>query len=607
MTDNENSERSLSASRRDYLKVAAAAGLIGSIGVSSVQAQEVYDETDASRDSFWYSQYNADSVVLSENGVQYPRSEGQQAQFEDLRDQMRDNAGLDERPIRGLNSLTIVPYRDGVPSYTERPVFNPRPIQNTLLWEDQGDPLITPQSLGWSTLTYLSWSRGFDTFTGRSMEEGVGEFYQQMYGFAAQWALNYGFLQGGTGVLRNESREEEEDENELYLFQEYDAENDEATGGTEDDDVPLDYATVLWTLSEAADFANSGEFGYENPQQVVDADQLQELADNTARTVFGGDDPEISADEVLQKDGPRGLGIMLGAVAHYGAKAAGDDDLESQASAYANNAASLIIDNIDDDGRVADTGGEEQDEPMNQAALQGAVGQGLLWATEGLSDVDHQDTADDVIDYLLDELWDPSSGTFDDELEDDVLTFSARDLGDIIGGINAADAVLDRGDVDNIFSEFFNNTVNRARLQRAERTQSRDPEADFPLPLPADAGDEEFGQAPVLNTEVQYDPRSDQWEVTDDLFTTEQAMYTANQLIWVGEFDGQSYPGSGVPGQTSVSRRRDTDDDDGGVDQDDAADDADGDGNETTEEPQTTMEETPAANETGGNATNSSR
>lgn len=99
------------------------------------------------------------------------------------------------------------------------------------------------------------------------------------------------------------------------------------------------------------------------------------------------------------------------------------------------------------------------------------------------------------------------------------------------------------------FSGYFENTFVRGRLQRAQLENSRYPTRDHVLPLPSKAGGE-FGQAQVYNTEVTYDPSSDEWEATDNTFTAAEAIYLANQNVWIGNWSGGFYVGRGIPGRT---------------------------------------------------------
>ena len=78
---------------------------------------------------------------------------------------------------------------------------------------------------------------------------------------------------------------------------------------------------------------------------------------------------------------------------------------------------------------------------------------------------------------------------------------------------------------------------------------SREENAEFTLPLPPETGGE-FGQAAVYNVTVEYDAGADEWSIADDTFDTEQALYLANQDIWISHWGGEFYQGSGVSGQS---------------------------------------------------------
>jgi hypothetical protein len=232
---------------------------------------------------------------------------------------------------------------------------------------------------------------------------------------------------------------------------------------------------------------------------------------------------------------------MLGAIGWYGTHAGGDD-LAARASSYATDLADAVGEHLDGNGQVTD--GAD-----NQAATQGAVAQGLVWASE-LDGVDRTGAAEEVLGYLLDDLWDDDAGTFASGADDGTYAITARDAGDVTGGLNAADAVLGM-DVQGTYARYFDNTFNRGRLQRAERPPSRSEDAEHTLPLPAEAGGE-YGQAAVYNAEVAYDAGADEWSVTDRTFDTAGALYLANQDIWIGQWGGEFFQGRGVPGRSDT-------------------------------------------------------
>ena len=251
----------------------------------------------------------------------------------------------------------------------------------------------------------------------------------------------------------------------------------------------------------------------------------------------------FSSGDVVEMGSTRDLGELLGAIAWYGTHA-GSADLETQAASYADDLAAEVQANLAGSGRSE--GGAD-----NQAAIQGVVGQGLLWAS-ALDGVDHAGTAEDVLGFLVEDLWDDDAGVFASGVDDSTYTLTARDAGDITGGINAADALLDLdATVQDRYARFFNQTFNRGRLQRAERPQSRDESAEYTLPLPPAAGGE-YGQAAVYNAEVEYDAGADEWSVTDRTFDTEGALYLANQDIWISHWGGDFYQGRGVPGRSDT-------------------------------------------------------
>jgi hypothetical protein len=306
---------------------------------------------------------------------------------------------------------------------------------------------------------------------------------------------------------------------------------------------------MVWFLSDITSLAQNGWFGYVNPRPLIPKEAgadgvfdmdigIQEIADGVAEATMN----LFSPAEIVEMESTRSVGLMLAAIGYYGTQA-GSEEARQNATEYANALADELAVHVGSDGRVTDG-------TANQAATQGIVGQGLLWAGQ-LDGFDREPIASTVLGYMLDELWDEEAGTFATGADDDVYTITARDAGDITGGLNAADTVLGMDGVKSQFATFFDQTFNRGRLQRAERPQSRDESANHTLPLPPEAGGE-YGQAAVYNAEVEYDTTADEWSVTDDSFDTEGALYLANQDIWIGQWAGDFYQGRGVPGESDT-------------------------------------------------------
>jgi len=527
---------------------AAAEGLNQLLDLAGIETEATtrsYDWTEATWDSYWYSLYNmSTNIAMAGNGVPFPIP-GNDA-MANLRDQrlpaMLDNSDAERPPVNDPN-LTFAPFTEGDPSFTQQPVLDDdtgRPDASTLAWDpDQSSGVVSPSSLAWSHLKGVTWAKNFQTHFDVLPTAMAPKFRAQLLTTLAQVGINAALLVGGS--RENGALTDGDSWELLSLYR-------PAEGVIEDDTRrPHHHSAMLWFLSDITSLAQNGWFGYVNPRPLIpkDADSdgvfdppkggIQEITDGVAQTTM-----ELFAPEdVANQESTRSVGEMLAAVGYYGPQA-GSEELRSAAAEYANGLAEVIEVNLTENGRV-ENGAD------NQAATQGIVGQGLVWASQ-LDGVDHTGMAEDVLGYLLDELWDPEAGTFASSADATTYTISARDAGDITGGLNAADAVLDM-DVQEIYAEYFDQTINRGRLQRAERPPSRDENAENTLPLPPMAGGE-FGQAAVYNAEIEYDPDADEWTVTDDRFDTAQSLYLANQEIWISQWGGEFYQGRGVPGES---------------------------------------------------------
>jgi plastocyanin len=526
---------------------AAVDGLERLLGLANIEVEQQassYGWQDATWDSYWYSLYNmSTNIAMAGNGVPFPLND----QMAELRDQrlpaMLDNADAERPPINNPN-LTFAPFTEGDPSFTQQPALEDdtgRPDASTLAWDpEQSSGVVSPSSLAWSHLKGVTWAKNFQNHFDILPPEMAAKFRAQLLTTLAQVGINAALLVGGSrqnGALTHE--------NTWELLSEYRP----AAGEIEDDTRrPRHHSAMLWFLADMNSLAQNGWFGYVNPQPLLprDADSeavfdppvgIQEITDGVAETTMGLFDPEV----VASQESTRSVGEMLGAVGYYGPQA-GSEELREAAAEYANGLAEVVEVNLASSGRV-------ENGASNQAATQGIVAQGLLWASQ-LDGVDHTDTAETVLGYLLDDLWDEDAGTFASQAGATTYTISARDAGDITGGLNAADALLGM-DIKDVYAKYFDQTMNRGRLQRAERPQSRDENAEHMLPLPPAAGGE-FGQAAVYNAEVAYDTTADEWAVTDDRFDTEQSLYLANQEIWISQWGGDFYQGRGVPGRSDT-------------------------------------------------------
>jgi plastocyanin len=508
--------------------------LLDLAGIKSGEGTETdagYGWQDATWDSYWYSLYNmSTNIAMSGNGVRFPHNDTQRKQFNERVPAMLKHADVDKPPIKNPN-LNMAAFTEGSPQFTEQPVFdsgNGRPDASTLTWDKSASSkVVSPSSVAWTHLKGVTWAKNFQSHFDILPPELAAKFRAQMLTTLAQIGIKATLIAGGpdgNGALTKGDS--------LKLVSEF-----RPGDGTVVDDTtrPNHHAAMLWFLSDLTSLAQNGWFGYVNPKPLIPTEKIQKLTDGMAKTTMNAFDPA----DVVAMGSTRDLGQMLGAVGWYGTHA-GSDELRTKAATYAGALASEVESHLEASGRVANGA-------ANQAATQGAIGQGLLWASQ-VEGVDHQDLATDVLDYLLEDLWDDQAGTFATGVDESTYRITSRDAGDVTGGVNAAAVLLDR-DVQDTYAKYFNQTFNRGQLQRAERPSSRDENAEYTLPLPPAAGGE-YGQAAVYNDAVEYDVEADEWQVVDDMFTTADALYTANQDIWIGSWAGDFYTGRGVPGQT---------------------------------------------------------
>jgi len=510
-------------------------GMKGAVVVGNAEpgggadAGSAYGFQAASTDAYWYSLYNmSTNVAMSGNGVLFPANESQRETFQQRMQGITMAADVDSPPVANPN-LNMAPFTEGDPHFTQQPVLENeagKPDASTLQWDRSASSgVVSPASLAWTHLKGVTWAKNFQNhFDVLPTDSIAPKFRSQVLTTLAQLGVRFSLVEGNL-------RANQETMQLVAGFA-------PGEGVVEEGPRLLDHSAMLWFLSDLVSLAEGEWFGYVNPEPLIPAENLQTMADGLARTTMNA----FPAGDVLQTGSTRDVGELLGGVGWYGTHA-GSDELETAAGDYADALAGVIEDAMDGDGRVAQGG-------PNQAATQGVVAQGLLWASR-IDGVDHTDTAETVLGYLLEDLWDEDAGTFASSAGADVYEITARDAGDITGGLNAADAVLGTSGVRATFARFFDQTFNRGRLQRAERGPSRDESAEHTLPLPPAAGGE-FGQSAVYNAAVEYDTAAEEWSVTDDRFDTAGALYLANQDVWVGNWAGDFYQGRGVPGESDT-------------------------------------------------------
>lgn len=519
--------------RRYVLRSLGAASALGALATPTALAQDEngqnedeYDFESAIADAYWFSRYNTERVVFSENGVLDERAEN-------LVNDITDDLDLDDDPVEDVVSLVLAPDTEGRPLYATSSTSDPELVADSLRWREDTNTLVTPTSWAWSNLAYAQLSLAFEEIGDPiSEDDDTEDFLASLYGQTVQRGLEFALVDDE--ALRDEEREDEEDdEDKLFLYQTYDTTDGSTVSGDPETDRPTDYAAVLWLCSMLLDQTDS--YGFENPEEELEVEDLEEVTDMVARTIHD----EFSPSEIGNKEGIRGVGVTLSALSWYGVTGT-NDDVVDDAENYADALVGYLSVNTDEDGRAGREG-----EAINQAAAQAAAGQGLFWASEAYN-IDTDDDAEAILEYLTEDLWNSGSGTFDDERDEPTLETTVRDTGDLIGGLNAALEVLDEDEIEEIFRDFVRESVRRSRLQRAELRFSReDIEDRLHLPFPDDLPGQ-FGQPPVFNAAVALD-ETNGWEITSNTFLTAGSMYAACQLLWMSEVDNDEFPGRGRP------------------------------------------------------------
>ncbi|GAB4503745.1 MAG: hypothetical protein Fur0043_07370 [Anaerolineales bacterium] len=198
--------------------------------------------------------------------------------------------------------------------------------------------------------------------------------------------------------------------------------------------------------------------------------------------------------------------------------------------------------------RIAELGGAlAQAEPTN-ATERAFVIRGLVEAYRTTGEAAYLNAAADAFQALADDF-NPGHGIFDSQ-----HTYTIDNVAVIMGALNslryyATDAV-DVAAVENIFTAFFLNAVNKSGLQQSvppipvakgEFKQDEPPIFyGYPtIPMPPMAGGE-FGIAPIFATEVTFDMGT--WTVTNGNFDAASAMHASNEFIWFHNDEVNGFP-----------------------------------------------------------------
>ena len=471
---------------------------------SSATSPGGYDSTIARTEAYWYSRFNLASLVMrSGMGIQLkPPME--------MRKKMMEMAGITEAPANPY--LLQAVYRSGDP-YLIREFNGDANDFSNYRWDpDLMDTTVTPQAMAYTIVKEIIWAKSFATDV-----EGP----DPMNHFRALILSTEAAAQAGFAAGKMRSPEG------LFVGGWRAGKQTDSSAG------PQDQIAMLWALSELSDYA-TGNYGF------YAAPVTSEMASGWADGLVGALRARIDLEpEFLNSMPTRDIGVALAALSAYAGYAA-----DSGARAYVveeliPRIAAEIIGRTDDEGRLEANGG------FSQVASQSTAISGLVFASRIVADESYSRGALHLWGYM-ETLWDDEAKVYIPSPGDVDYTYAVRDVGDIVGALNALINGLGVGAEERL-AEFFFSAVNASGLQIAEGEATGGGADGDSIPGPAGAGGL-FGRAPVLATEVVYRAASGSWEVTNPIFTTSDAMLANSHFMWVGIWGSKaSVAGNGIP------------------------------------------------------------
>ncbi|MEE9248025.1 MAG: hypothetical protein V3U79_04930 [Dehalococcoidia bacterium] len=463
-----------------------------------------YDPKNALSEGYWYSRYNLGHLVMRSGlGIQLmPPPEKVKA--------MMEMAGIDEAPTKPY--LLQAAYASADPHFITAFNGNDNDFSNFRWDPAKMDTTVTTQAMAYTIIKEIIWAKSF-----ASDVEGPNPMnHFRALALSTEAAAQVNFMM--TNLMSVDG---------LFVpaWREGEALDEEPAA--------QDQMAMLWALSEMADYA-TGKYGwYAAP---LTADKAFAIADGLLATVV---DSEEAYPGFLNDLPTRDLGLALTALSSYVGYA---QDGIARALALEESIPTLageMLSRMEGKGKLVANGG------YSQVSTQATAVQGLVYAHKVTGISGYQVAALAAWDYM-ETLWDEASGLYALSPGAVDYIYSIRDVGDISGAVNALLNGLNL-DVDRRYATFFNAVVNRSGLLIAEDLATGGERDDDGIPVPGNAGGA-FGQAPVFATEVVYHTATGEWEVSNPRFTTADAMYASNQLMWMSSWAGRpAVAGFGIP------------------------------------------------------------
>lgn len=480
-----------------------------------------YDPEDAHSEGYWYSRYNLGHLVMRSGlGIQLmPPLEKVKA--------MMEMAGIDEAPTKPY--LLQAAYASADPHFITTFNGNDNDFSNFRWDPAKMDTTVTTQAMAYTIIKEVIWAKSF-----ASDVEGPNSMnHFRALALSTEAAAQVNFMM--TNLMSVDG---------LFLpaWREGQVLDEASTA--------QDQMAMLWALSEMADYA-TGEYGwYAAP---LTADKALAIAEALLAAVADYD----TTHPGFLKDLPtRDLGLALTALSSYVGYA---HDGRSRALALEESIPTLageLLSRMEGKGKLVANGG------YSQVSTQATAVQGLVYSYKVTSINGYRVAALSAWEHM-ETLWDEALGLYAMSSGAVDYIYSIRDVGDISGAVNSLLNGLNL-DVDRRYATFFNAVVNRSGLLIAEDLATGGERDNDGIPVPGNAGGA-FGQAPVFATEVVYHTATGEWEVSNPRFTTADAMYASNQLMWMSRWAGRpAVAGFGIP-VTPASVRRGQKDETGHV------------------------------------------
>lgn len=463
----------------------------------SADDEIAFDKTAAEEEGYWYSRYNLGNLVMRSGlGEAFmPTPEMMQTMMQ-MVDANPDDGDTVVPPVNA--TLLQAVYASGDPHYTT--MLDPADFA-TQQWDPASfDTTVTTRAMGWTIIKEIEWAKQFHVdYHFGTVEDDFGaqfRFVGMVMNASSKMQLQYALtkLKVDSGLFANS-------------------------------DGAVDYVgnwVMLEALSDVGGTIGAATVPHSTSNRYFNAEE-SDMFLGAADMLFGAlaDRQPASVEE---------FSLATQALTWYAANTASSD----------NKAAAIA--------RIAEFGNALAANETANVTEQAFAIRGLVEAYRVSGNDAYLKDAASIFEALNADF-NASHGVFNSQ-----HTYTIDNVGVIMGALNslvfyAGDAV-DQTSVEDLFTNFYLNVVNKSGLQ-----QSVPPipvakgafEQDEPtiyygyptIPMPSMAGGD-FGVAPVFATEVSFD--AGKWAVTNTNFDSAGAMHASNEFIWFHNHEVNGFP-----------------------------------------------------------------